>query len=191
VAYLDSIHANNVKELERELATLKQKLDNIETKTRKRWAPMPADKYQKLAVDPRPRYEKRWQRWGKTYQTVYVYDRWDRARYYDDLLWWDLMTRGRYDGSYVPEVQTYHQTHPEYQFDPDWKTLAASYDYVDYSPSGKDDDGGALVEVGADDATAAAESARADAVDALTEDAGGGDGGATETGGDLVSTDGS
>src|SRR5262249_12429139 len=102
------------------------------------------------------------------------------------LLWWDLMTRGRYDGSYIPEVQTYHQTHPEYEFNPDWKTLAASYDHDDYSPSATDDQGGAAIEAGADDPTAAAESARAD-----MESVGASDGGATETGGDLVSTDGS
>lgn len=139
--YLDGIHANNASEMARDLATQKAKLDNVEQKTRRRWGPMPADKYQKLTVDPRPRYDKRFQRWGKVYQTVYVYDRWDRARYYDDLLWWDLMTRGRYDGSFLSDVQTYHQMHPDYAFDPNWK---AQQDAVD--------------------AEAAAESARADAL---------------------------
>jgi hypothetical protein len=188
-SYLDAIHTNNANDLGRELYAQKQKLDDVEMKTRRRWAPMPADRYQKLIDDRRPRYEKRWQRWGKTYQTVYVYDRWDRARYYDDLLWWDLMTRGRYDGSYIPEVNTYHQTHPDYQFEPDWKSLAANYQYDDYRPG--DADGGGAAETGADtdDATAAAESARAD-MESVGPDDGGG---ATETGadGDLVSTDGS
>jgi hypothetical protein len=150
--YLDGIHATNAGEVTRDLGAQKVKLDNIETKTRRRWAPMADDKYQKLTVDPRPRYDKRFQRWGKVYQTVYVYDRWDRARYYDDLLWWDLMTRGRYDGSFIPEVQTYHQMHPDYAFDPNWKTLAAHDDDVD-------------------DSAAAAASARADAESAGIDDA--------------------
>jgi hypothetical protein len=152
--YLDGIHTNNYAELSRDLVAQKAKLDNIETKTRRRWAPMAADKYEKLTVDPRARYDKRFQRWGKVYQTVYVYDRWDRARYYDDLLWWDLMTRGRYDGSFIPEVQTYHQMHPDYAFDPDWKTRAGSQDLDDV-----------------DDSTAAAESARADAASVTADDA--------------------
>ncbi len=142
--YLDGIHTSNAGEVARDLGAQKAKLDNIETKTRRRWGPMLADKYQKLTVDPRPRYDKRFQRWGKVYQTVYVYDRWDRARYYDDLLWWDLMTRGRYDGSFIPEVQTYHQMHPDYAFDPNWKTLAAQ------DPDDIDDSAAAAASVRAD-----------------------------------------
>lgn len=79
---------------------------------------MPVEKYEKLAQDWRPRYEKRWQRYDKVYGSVYEYDRWDRGSRYDDLLWWDLMTRGRYDGSYMPEVAEFHRVHPDYQFDP-------------------------------------------------------------------------
>jgi hypothetical protein len=162
VTYLDGIHRNNAAELQRELAAQREKLTNVEARTRKRWAPMPYDKYQKLAEDRRGRYDKRWQRYGKTYETVYVYDRWDRARYYDDLLWWDLMTRGRYDGSYIPEVHNYRQTHPDYQFDPDWKSRAAGYSYDDYSPPSGTTSGGAATESGGDDRDAAAAQADSD-----------------------------
>jgi hypothetical protein len=125
VSYLDGIHKSNIGEMERDLATQRERLDGVEARTRKRWLPMPIDKFHKLAEDRQLRREKRWQRFGKVYKTVYVYDRWDRGRGYDDLLWWDLMTRGRYDGSYVPEVALFHERHPDYAFDPDWKTLAA------------------------------------------------------------------
>ena len=128
VSYLDGIHKSNIDEMRRDIATMKERLDGVETRTRRRWLPMPIDKYHKLAEDRQLRREKRWQRFGKTYNTVYVYDRWDRGRGYNDLLWWDVMTRGRYDGSYISEVALFHEYHPDYAYDPDWKTLAAEAD---------------------------------------------------------------
>jgi len=125
IGYLDGIEKANLTALAQDLAAARQKVDAVEQRTRKRWAPMPSDKFAKFAVDRRPRYEKRWQRIGKVYETVYVYDRYDRGRYYDDLLWWDLMTRGRYDGTFLPEVQVFYERHPDYAFEPDYKSLAA------------------------------------------------------------------
>jgi hypothetical protein len=110
--------------MQKELVTQRERLEGVETRTRRRWAPMPLDKYQKLAEDRGPRYEKRWQRFGKVYGSVHSYDRWDRGRYYDDFTWWDVMTRGRYDGSYLSDVAEYHRRHPGYQFDPDYRSLA-------------------------------------------------------------------
>jgi hypothetical protein len=126
IAYLDGIQQKHLAEMQRDVHEQRKKLDAVETRTRKRWAPLPMDKYQKLSVDRRPWYEKRWQRFGKTYTTIHVYDRWDRGRYYEDLLWWDLMTRGRYDGSFLPDVAEFHHRHPGYQYDPDWKSRAAA-----------------------------------------------------------------
>jgi hypothetical protein len=128
IDYLDGMQRAHLAELQKELATQAQRLSDVEFRTRRRWAAMPLDKWQKLAVDRRPRYEKRWQRFGKVYQSVHTYERWDRGQYYDDILWWDLMTRGRYDGSYLPEVAEFHRQHPDYQFDPDYRTLKAEYD---------------------------------------------------------------
>jgi hypothetical protein len=34
------------------------------------------------------------------------------------------MTRGRYDGSYLTDVNDFHRRHPGYQFDPDYKARA-------------------------------------------------------------------
>ena len=144
-------------EMRKEVFTQQQKLDTIEQRTRKRWAPMPLDKFQKLAEDRRPRYEKRWQRFGKVYTTVYTYDRWDRGRYYDDLLWWDLMTRGRYDGSYLSDVNDFHRRHPGYQFDPDYKARAAAQ--AEYARDARD---ARDAQDDADDASAAAMAIEAD-----------------------------
>lgn len=119
IGYLDGIHKKNVGDLRGELETQFVRLDTIEQRTRKRWAPMPMDKFQKLAEDRRARYDKRWQRYDKVYVSVRSFDKWDRARRFEDLLWWDLMTRGRYDGSYINDVFMFHRTHPTYSFDAD------------------------------------------------------------------------
>jgi hypothetical protein len=128
VTYLDGIQRAHLEEMQKELATQAQRLSDVEFRTRRRWAAMPLEKWEKLAVDRRPRYEKKWQRFGKIYSSVHSYDRWDRGRYYDDLLWWDLMTRGRYDGSYLPEVAQFHHRHPDYTFEPDYRVLKAEAD---------------------------------------------------------------
>ena len=172
IGYLDGIQQTNLAEMRKEVFAQQQKLDLVEQRTRKRWAPMPLDKFQKLAEDRRPRYEKRWQRFGKVYTTVYTYDRWDRGRYYDDLLWWDLMTRGRYDGSYLTDVNDFHRRHPGYQFDPDYKARAAAQ--AAYARDARDtqdayDD--------ADDASAAAMAIEADS------------GGTDDNGPDIATTD--
>jgi hypothetical protein len=175
LAYLDGIQKKNMDDLELELKTQKERLDRAEQKTRKRWAPMPLEGYQKLTEDRRPRYEKRWQRFGKVYNTVHVYDRWDRGRYYEQLLWWDLMTRGRYDGSYMAEVSTFHAAHPHYQYDADWKSLAASSTYEDQSSASdnaSDDEHAAATSIDADSSSSDTDSP-SDASDA--SDAGGDD----------------
>ena len=128
IGYLDQMQRQQVGEMQRELYTQEQKVNAVEQRTRRRWAPMPLDKFQKFSEDRSQRYQKRWGRFQKQYQTVYVYDSWDRGRYYEDLLWWDLMTRGRYDGSYIPEVSHFHEQNPDYAFNPNWKELQETYE---------------------------------------------------------------
>jgi len=175
IAYLDGIQQTNLAEMRKEVFAQQQKLDTIEQRTRKRWAPMPLDKFQKLAEDRRPRYEKRWQRFGKVYTTVYTYDRWDRGRYYDDLLWWDLMTRGRYDGSYLSDVNDFHRRHPGYQYDPDYKARAQAQ--AAYEQDERDARDATVTDYDTDDASAAAM-----AIDADTS-------GPDDNGPDIATTD--
>ncbi len=118
IGYLDGIQRQNLGEMQKDLPAQQQKLDTVEKRTRRRGAPMRIARYKNLPEDRRPRYEKRWQRFGKVYTSVHSFDRWDRGRWVEDLLWWDIMTRGRYDGSYIHEVHEFHRVHPEYHFDP-------------------------------------------------------------------------
>lgn len=67
----------------------------------------------------RERYEKlsgRVDRLEKTHATVYQFDRYERASFVQDFLWWDLITDGRVDGNFIPEVRTFHEERPGYHY---------------------------------------------------------------------------
>lgn len=157
VGYLDGIHGKHANEMRDDLNAQKAKLDAIHHRAAYKGRGMPYDKLQALAVDRREKYDKRFARWGKTYNTVYVYDRWDRGRWYSDLLWWDLMTRGRYDGSYIHDVHVFHHSHPDYVYDPSPPHVSPHVDQLanDPDPVHGIDDGGDT----RDDSDAAAASA--------------------------------
>ena len=86
-------------------------------------------------------------------------------------------TRGRYDGSYLPEVRYYHQSHPGYTFDPDWKTRAA-----EQRDAQSDNDDVGPSDIGDSDSEAAAAAAFADSADSA-------DGSNGDTSGDTTTTD--
>ncbi len=176
LTYLDAIHKKNADELRTELNAQKAKIDGVYQRGVAKGRGMPADKFQIFAVNRGPKYEKRWQRWGKTYQTVQSYDHWDRGRFYEDLLWWDLMTRGRHDGSYIREVTVFHQSHPHYEYDP---TPPRHH----HHPAATQDDERDVQS----DRDAAARSAEVDGAGGDNDDHNAGD--SPDTGGDLTATD--
>ena len=63
------------------------------------------------------RFGRRAERYRSVSSTIYSFDAYDRANLSSDFLWWDLMTDGRYDGNFVPEVASYRQTHPDYSYE--------------------------------------------------------------------------
>ncbi|NOU32078.1 MAG: hypothetical protein HOO96_29590 [Polyangiaceae bacterium] len=67
----------------------------------------PADYFARRFADPRPRYQKHWNRYYDTYRTVYVYDDYDRGYWASDFLWWDAMTGGQ-RVTYIPSVVNHH-----------------------------------------------------------------------------------
>ncbi|MFQ3582960.1 MAG: hypothetical protein SNJ67_11630 [Chloracidobacterium sp.] len=75
----------------------------------------PADA-QSWLRDPRERLAARRQRFWRDYDRVAYYDRYDRYDFASDLLWWDVMTDGRLDGDFIPEVYQYRQMHPGYTY---------------------------------------------------------------------------
>lgn len=119
--YLDAVVNEHVGKLKQSLLPQLQKLDRDLVKfqrPKKRYAQWPAAVIDRRVQSRRDRYDKVFNRFEGTYTTIYVYDDWDRARRYDDFLWWHLMTDRRWNGSYIPEVTHFEHTHPEWQSGP-------------------------------------------------------------------------
>lgn len=77
---------------------------------------IPVDRYEKRGQDPTERYESRWQKVDHTSSTISDFRDYNRGSLVGDLLWWDVMTDGRLDGSFLPGVNSWHDHHPDYHY---------------------------------------------------------------------------
>lgn len=62
------------------------------------------------------RYDKLHRKYEQTGETIYVFNDYGRASMVQDFLWWDIMTDGRLDGNFIPEVNEYYGAHPDYSY---------------------------------------------------------------------------
>jgi hypothetical protein len=131
IEYLDQIVAAQVEPLENDLRAEDAKLG---AEIAKNASPKKAGlRFDQAAFDKRFRdrpmkYRRRYDNAVSSYQTVYVFDRYERASFVDDFLWWNLMTGGRIDGGFIPEVSSWRDQHPGYRFarDPDDEAVSAA-----------------------------------------------------------------
>ncbi len=63
------------------------------------------------------RYEPLYGRYSRASDTVYVFHDYNRASGLQDFLWWDVMTDGRLDGNFIPEVREWRDHNPDYRYD--------------------------------------------------------------------------
>jgi hypothetical protein len=104
--------------LEPERAQLAATLDKLGRKIEKYQRPknasvkIPVEEANRMLRDPTAKLEARRRRYDEGYQTIAHFDRYDAFDYARDMLWWDLMTGGRYEGDYIPEVQAWREQHP-------------------------------------------------------------------------------
>ncbi len=121
IAYLDQLVDKQTDEfvatLNSEDAQLAREIDKYE-RPKNSGVRFDATKLQRRFQERPAKLRKSWDRTVSTYDTVSAFERYDRARFIEDFLWWDLMTAGRYDGSYIPEVSSFHESRPDYHFDP-------------------------------------------------------------------------
>ncbi len=117
VSYLDGLFQRDVGQMAVELRERHAKLSKLEAAYARRPRVMPAEQFAKAFVDKRPKYQARLARFSKGYQRVHGFDRFHAGRGVEDLLWWDVMTDGRLDGSFLPDVSTFRQTHPDYSYE--------------------------------------------------------------------------
>ncbi len=120
IVYLDRLAQKNLDEPEAELRRALQKVDRTISKYSR---PKHQSSYVEGAAVARlsqsyaERYQRSSQRFQKQYNRVYVFEDYDRGRLATDFLWWDLMTDGRIDGNFMPEVRTFHERHPDYHYE--------------------------------------------------------------------------
>src|SRR5262249_24424160 len=105
-------------ELRQQLAKVSQEITKW-SRPKLAYAQYPADQYQRRFVDRQGRAWRFVDRYRKTYDTVYVFDRYDRGSLLEDFLWWDLMTGGRMHGDFIPGVADWRAAHPGYTYTPD------------------------------------------------------------------------
>lgn len=117
--YLDGLFAEKV---EKFAQATKVALDKLDRDVAKYQRPknanvvFPAEAFERRFRDPRARYQKHWDRYRTTYQTIWVYDDYDRGRWVSDFLWWDVMTH-HMDGGYIPSVSQHHQVYGTQDYD--------------------------------------------------------------------------
>lgn len=63
------------------------------------------------------RYQRTGDRYERVTEVVYVYDRYDYVSPWETFLWWDVITDGRIDGNFIPEVAQYREMNPDYSYD--------------------------------------------------------------------------
>lgn len=56
------------------------------------------------------------QRFNKQSVTIVNFHQYDYFDYQRDMLWWDVITDGRIDGNFIPEVNEWHHHHPTYEY---------------------------------------------------------------------------
>lgn len=84
--------------------------------------------------DPLKKVEERRQRFRNHYDRVEQFERYDAFDYANNLLWWDLMTDGRIDGDFIPEVSAWRASHAEIVTPPERDLSRASTAYSAVSP---------------------------------------------------------
>jgi hypothetical protein len=73
------------------------------------------------------RYGRIHRRYARAGETVYVFNDYDRGATFSDFLWWDVITDGRLDGNFIPEVAEWREHHPEYSYVPERDVESLSF----------------------------------------------------------------
>jgi len=119
MTYTKSMAEHRLQEERRYLSEQLTRLDRKITKySRPKYANawIPPNEAQVWLRDPRERLVAQRERFWRQYDRVATYDRYDRYDFAADMLWWDVMTDGRLDGDFIPEVYQYRQAHPGYTY---------------------------------------------------------------------------
>ncbi len=115
--YLDAMVEEHAGKLKEQLAPAVGKIDRDIAKfsrPKNLHAYWPREVIDQRVKSRRERFAKQQQKFESHYSTVYVYNDYSRGSAYPDFVWWYLMTDNRFHGSYIPEVASFEQSHPEW-----------------------------------------------------------------------------
>lgn len=102
----------------------------------------PAEAFEKRFRDRGDRLNKHFQRYEAAARSISDFTDYRRASFAADFLWWDLMTDGRIDGDFLPEVEAFRRAHPDHSWHSDGfeddraAAAAAAADYRGPDPVG-------------------------------------------------------
>jgi len=106
--YLGALENQQIRTALRELGQQEQKLMRTRAKllrpknANRRWDSNEARRM--VGQSRRERWDKRHQRWSETRTQIVQFNDYHHYNPAADLLWWDVMTDGRLDGDFIPEV---------------------------------------------------------------------------------------
>lgn len=113
--YLDELVKRYLRtEREQLIASMTKLRSKVEKYSRPKhvYTAIPVEEANRWLKDPTAKVAARRRHFNKTYQCVYDFHHYDAFDYARDMLWWDLMTGGRIDGDFIPEVQSWREQHP-------------------------------------------------------------------------------
>lgn len=117
IDYLEEMAArqygNEDEALRRAISKLQRKVEKFQ-RPKNAYAMIPMADAQSWLADPTPKLAERRAKFRNGYDRVERFDRYDAFDYAGDMLWWDLMTDGRIDGNFIPEVNDWNAQHPNY-----------------------------------------------------------------------------
>lgn len=96
---------------------------------KRRGQTVPESVFRRRYLEPREKFRRRRERYGRISVTVHEYRDYGRVPLAaGGILWWDHFTDGRIDGSFIPEVARYREAHPDYRYQgDDFEARAAAY----------------------------------------------------------------
>ncbi|KAA0254162.1 hypothetical protein FBQ97_06520 [Acidobacteria bacterium ACD] len=118
--YLDEIRGKQVEPavqaVEKEMAKIQKDVVKF-SRPKNAGATFDEDEvHRRYGREKRVKLGSRLDRIERTHETVYRFDRYDRGSFVRDFLWWDVITDGRVDGDFIPEVRSFHESRPGYRY---------------------------------------------------------------------------
>jgi hypothetical protein len=113
--YLDELAGRYLTPERQQLLAMINKLDRKVAKysrPKNRGARIPVAEANQMLRDPTAKLASRRRRFDESYHQIVYFERYDAFDYARDMLWWDVMTDGRLDGDFIPEVQAWREQHP-------------------------------------------------------------------------------